>query len=167
MSYFCSSSLRLAFLLAIFLIAGCAVNTRADGSFDSKDSHWQGRLILKVHSVPVQTLSANFDLQGDAQDGRLSLFTPLGTTAARLEWGAHGAQLQTTGESQQFESIDALTRHSTGTVLPITSLFEWLKGLDPATPGWKVDLSDLANGRFSARRLPPDVPAELKIILDR
>jgi outer membrane lipoprotein LolB len=166
-SYFPASSFRLAFLLAIILIAGCAVNTRVEGPFDSNNSHWQGRLMLKVHSEPVQALSADFDLQGDAQVGRLSLFTPLGTTAARLEWDAHGAQLQTTGELQQFESIDALTRHSTGTVLPIASLFEWLKGVESVTPGWKVDLHELADGRFSAQRLPPDVPAELKIILDR
>lgn len=167
MSSFCALSLRLVVLFAIFLVAGCAFNTGAGDSFNARNSHWQGRLILKVHSEPVQALSADFDLQGDAQVGRLSLFTPLGTTAARLEWDAHGAQLQTTGEPQLFESIEALTRHSTGTVLPIASLFDWLKGVEPFTPGWQVDLRDLANGRFSAQRLPPHVPAELKIILDR
>ena len=161
------SGWRLAFLVAIFLIAGCAINTGARGPFDAQSAHWQGRLILKVQSEPVQAFSADFDLQGDAQAGRLSFFTPLGNTAARLDWDAQGARLQTTGETQQFESIDALTRHTTGTVLPIASLFDWLKGLDPSTPGWQVDLRDLANGRLSARRLAPEIPAELKIILDR
>lgn len=123
--------------------------------------------MLKVQSDPVQTFSADFDLQGDAQAGRLSFFTPLGTTAARLDWNAQGAQLQMAGEPQQFESIDSLTRHISGAVLPIASLFEWLKGMDPATPGWQVDLRDLINGRLSAQRLAPEIPAELKIILDR
>ena len=123
--------------------------------------------MLKVQSDPVQTFSADFDLQGDAQAGRLSFFTPLGTTAARVDWTAQGAQLQMAGEPQQFESIDSLTRHIFGAVLPIASLFEWLKGMDPATPGWQVDLRDLINGRLSAQRLAPEIPAELKIILDR
>jgi outer membrane lipoprotein LolB len=123
--------------------------------------------MLKVQSEPTQVFSADFDIQGDAKAGRLSFFTPLGNTAARLEWSDHGAQLQTTGEPQQFESIADLTRHTTGTVLPIESLFEWLRGKDPATPGWQVDLGDLANGRLSAWRIAPEVPAELKVILDR
>jgi outer membrane lipoprotein LolB len=151
----------------MFFIAGCASNTGASGPFYSKDSHWQGRLTLKVQSEPVQAFAADFHLQGDAQAGRLSFFTPLGTTAARLDWNAQGAQLQTTGEPQRFESIDALTLHTTGTILPIASLFEWLKGMNPTTPGWQADLRDLADGRLSAWRLAPEIPAELKIILDR
>lgn len=132
-----------------------------------QDAHWQGRLVLKVQSEPMQAFSADFDLQGDARDGRLSFFTPLGTTAARLDWNEQGAQLQTTGEPQQFESIEALTRHISGAVLPIASLFQWLSGMDPLTPGWQVDLQDLPHGRINARRMPPEIPAELKIILDR
>jgi outer membrane lipoprotein LolB len=124
-------------------------------------------LTLKVQSEPVQAFAADFDLQGDAQAGRLSFFTPLGNTAARLDWNTQGAQLQTTGDPQQFESMDALTRHITGTVLPVANLFDWLKGVDSVTPGWQVDLRALADGRLSARRLPPEIPAELKIVLDR
>lgn len=131
------------------------------------DSHWQGRLALKVHSTPVQAFSANFDLQGNAQAGELSFFTPLGSTAARLQWGAVGAQLQTTGEPQHFDSLDALTLHTTGATLPISSLFAWLQGQDPITPGWQVDLRELSTGRLRAQRLPPETPADLTVILDR
>ena len=166
MSKFLVFGWRLVLSVAIFLIAGCAINTPASTSFHSRESHWQGRLTLKVESEPVQAFSADFDLQGDAQVGSLSFFTPLGNTAAQLDWNAHGARLQTSGEPQQFESIDALTRHTTGTVLPVASLFDWLKGLNATAPGWQVDLRDLANGRLSARRLAPEIPAELKIILD-
>ncbi len=123
--------------------------------------------MLKVHSDPAQAFSADFDLYGDAQTGHLSFFTPLGNTAARLDWSVQGARLQTSGEPQQFESMDALTQHTTGAILPIASLFEWLKGRDPITPGWQVDLRDLADGRLSASRLAPEIPAELKIVLDR
>ena len=132
-----------------------------------QDGYWQGRLALKVHSTPVQAFTADFELQGNAEAGTLSFFTPLGSTAARLQWDAGGAQLQTTGEPQRFESLDALTLHTTGATLPVPSLFAWLKGSEPSTPGWQVDLHDLPNGRLNAQRLAPEIPADLKIILER
>jgi outer membrane lipoprotein LolB len=153
--------------IAILFIAGCATSTGARGPLGENDAYWQGRLALKVHSTPVQAFSADFELQGNAEAGTLSFFTPLGSTAARLEWSPAGAQLQTTGEPQRFESLDSLTLHTTGATLPIHSLFAWLKGSEPPTPGWQVDLRDLANGRLSAQRLAPEVPADLKIILQR
>ena len=159
--------LRLVLLVAIIFIAGCASNTRARDQNGAQSSHWQGRLSLKVDSTPVQAFSADFDLQGDASDGTLSFFSPIGSTLARLQWGTNGAQLQTTGEPQYFESLDALTRHTTGAVLPVASLFEWLQGRTLPTPGWEVDLRALPDGRLSAQRLEPETPALLKIILDR
>ncbi|MEO7108445.1 MAG: lipoprotein insertase outer membrane protein LolB [Rhodoferax sp.] len=162
------SATRVVFVaLTIILIAGCASTTRARDPSSQNDAFWQGRLALKVHSVPEQAFSANFELQGNAQAGVLAFFTPLGSTAARMQWDADGAQLQTSGEPQRFASLDALTLHATGATLPIDSLFAWLKGIDRPTAGWQVDLHDLANGRIDAQRLVPDVPADLKIILDR
>lgn len=124
-------------------------------------------MALKVQSTPVQAFSADFDLQGNAQTGSLTFISPLGNTLARLRWDADAAQLQTQGEPQRFESLAALTRHTTGTDLPIASLFAWLQGQDLPTPGWEADLSALPSGRLNARRLEPEVPAELKIILER
>ncbi|MDO8284701.1 MAG: lipoprotein insertase outer membrane protein LolB [Rhodoferax sp.] len=161
------SGLRLVLAFAIVLIAGCASPTRARDPNAGHPTHWQGRLSLKVDSTPVQAFSADFDLQGDAVVGSLSFFSPLGSTLARLQWGTGGAQLQTTGEPQHFESLDALTRHTTGAVLPVASLFEWLKGSSPPTPGWEVDLRALSDGRLTAQRVEPETPAQLKIILDR
>ncbi|MES2947200.1 MAG: lipoprotein insertase outer membrane protein LolB [Pseudomonadota bacterium] len=161
---------RLALIAAIVFIAGCANMTRARGPFiqnNPDDGHWQGRLALKVHGTPAQAFTANFELQGNAQAGLLSFFTPLGSTAARLQWDAAGAQLQTNGEPQQFASLDALTLYTTGASLPVTSLFAWLKGNEPVTPGWQVDLRELPTGRLRAQRMAPDVPADLTIILDQ
>ncbi|OGB28058.1 MAG: hypothetical protein A3F78_13070 [Burkholderiales bacterium RIFCSPLOWO2_12_FULL_61_40] len=159
--------LRFALAFAIFLIAGCASNMRATASNDANTPHWQGRLALKIQSTPAQAFSADFDLHGSAQAGGLAFFTPLGSTIARLQWNADAAVLQTNGEPQHFESLVALTRYTTGTDLPIASLFSWLQGTDLPTPGWEADLSSLPSGRLSARRLGPDAPAELKIILER
>lgn len=159
--------LHFVLVFAILLIAGCASNTRAIATNDADTPHWQGRLALKIQSTPAQAFSADFDLQGSAQTGGLVFFTPLGSTIARLQWNAGAAVLQTNGEPQHFESLAALTRYTTGADLPIASLFSWLQGNDMPTPGWEVDLSSLPSGRLSARRLGPDAPAELKIILDR
>jgi outer membrane lipoprotein LolB len=123
--------------------------------------------MLTVHSEPVQAFSADFDLQGDAQTGVLTFFTPLGTTVARLQWSNEGANLQASGETQHFASLDALTLHATGAVLPVASLFAWLQGDALDTPGWQVDLQGLPNGRLSAQRTAPEPPAQLKIILER
>lgn len=159
-------TVRAFFLLAIVLIAGCANHTRATRSLDAQESRWLGRLALKVHSDPVQAFSADFDLQGDAQSGTIVFFTPIGSTAAKLQWDRHGAQLQTNGNAQQFDSLDDLTRHATGASLPIASMFAWLKGIESITPDWTVDLRGLVNGRLHAQRIAPQTPADLKIILD-
>lgn len=154
-------------LLAIIFIAGCAIVPRVSVPFDENKSQWSGRLAIKVLSTPVQAFSADFELQGSAQEGILTFTTPLGSTLARLHWNATQAALQTTGEPQQFASLNALTRHATGTDIPVASLFDWLRGRTVDTPGWDADLTDLATGRITARKLGPDVAAELKIILDR
>jgi outer membrane lipoprotein LolB len=153
--------------IAIFFIAGCAIDTGARAPFNQQELRWQGRMQLKIQSDPAQAFSTNFDLEGDAQAGKLSLLTPLGSTAARLQWNANGATMASAGEEQQFTSIDALTRHATGSVIPIASLFGWLRGESPNTPGWQVELDDIAKGRLRAFRHSPEPPVELKIILDQ
>jgi outer membrane lipoprotein LolB len=117
--------------------------------------------------MPNQHLTALFDLQGAPQAGSLTLTSPLGTTLAKLQWNAGSAQLQAHGESREFESLDALVRHVTGTDLPIQSLFSWLQGIPAPALGWQANLHDLNVGRLSAERSEPYTPAVLKIILDR
>lgn len=140
---------------------------RTTSPYDANTPHWQGRLALKIQSTPAQAFSADFDLQGSAQAGDLAFFTPLGSTIAHLQWNADTAVLQTNGAPQHFDTLAALSRYTTGTDLPIASLFSWLQGDDLPTPGWEADLSALPSGRLTARRLGPDAPAELKIILNR
>jgi outer membrane lipoprotein LolB len=120
-----------------------------------------------VQTVPPQAFTADFDLQGDVQTGSLTFTSPLGNTLARLQWDSSAAVLHSGGQSQRFDSLDALTRHTLGTDLPIASLFSWLQGINIDTPGWQADLHDLPAGRLSARSLEAQAPAELKIILER
>jgi outer membrane lipoprotein LolB len=154
------------FLFAIFFIAGCESTTGLNGTFDAKTSHWQGRMSLKVQSAPPQAFAADFDLLGTVEAGSLTFTSPLGTTLARLQWDRSAAFLHSGGQSQRFDSLDALTRHTLGTELPIASLFSWLHGTDIDTPGWQADLHDLPAGRLNARRVTVDAPAQLKIILE-
>lgn len=156
-----------ALAFATVFIAGCASTSGARGTIDTENAHWQGRLAIKLHTEPVQALSADFDLLGNAQVGSLTFTSPLGSTLARVQWDASTATLYTNGEPQRFNSLNALTRHMVGTDLPIASLFSWLQGVELDTPGWEADLHDLPAGRLSARRLAPEAPAELKIILER
>lgn len=156
-----------ALIFALIFIAGCASPQRTTGAFDLKSSQWQGRLALKVQSTPPQAFSSNFDLQGNALNGSLTLSTALGSTLARMQWGPGFATLQTTGEPAQFESLPALVRHVTGTDLPVDQLFQWLQGENTNAPGWEVDFEHLAQGRLTARRAAPQGDTELKIILDR
>lgn len=71
----------------LVLLAACATPTpiRSVGQAPS-DKQWQGRLSVTVQSDPPRNMSAGFSLEGDARQGELNLFSPLGTTLATLQW---------------------------------------------------------------------------------
>ncbi len=133
---------------------------------EGKDTHWQGRLAVKVFSTPVQAFSATFELQGRPTQGELVLISPLGTTLAHMLWTPDSATLITGSKKEHFDSLETLARTTTGTDLPVASLFAWLQGQAEEAAGWKADLRELPDGRIMARHLE-EVRAELKIILDR
>jgi outer membrane lipoprotein LolB len=155
-----------ALFCAWLLLAGCASQQILQKPLSDQDTHWQGRLSVKVFSKPVQAFSANFELQGRADQGELILTSPLGTTLAHMQWNPDSATLIANGRQQQFESLQALARATTGADLPVASLFAWLQGRPEAAAGWDADLRELPDGRIMARHLE-EVQSELKIILDR
>ncbi len=121
---------------------------------------------MRVDSEPVQSFFAAFDLRGNAQAGELSLFSPLGSTLARMTWAPGDALLFWSGQQRRFGSIEALTREATGTELPIAGLFQWLTGNATQTDGWSADLSKLADGKLVAQRVQPAPAVEMRLILD-
>ena len=129
-------------------------------------SPWRGRLAIRVESEPVQVLSAAFELSGSAPAGALTLFTPLGTTAAALSWTPEGSTLRSNAEVRQFATLGALMRQTLGAELPITALFAWLAGDTAASDGWQVDVSQRPNGRITVRRQSPLPMAEMRVVLD-
>lgn len=150
----------------ILAFSGCAQVPRAPLQSPIPRDQWSGRIALRVDSEPVQSFFAGFALRGNAHSGELTLYSPLGSTLARLQWAPGLAQLDWNGQQRHFDSIGALTRQATGTALPITSLFAWLSGQDSRAEGWSADLGQLGEGRLVAQRVAPAPSVTMRLILD-
>ena len=152
-------------LVATFLIAGCAHQPGAKGQNDSPSTDRSGRISLQVHSEPPQAFFAGFELRGNPSQGELSLSTPLGNNLAVLRWSPGEAVLDSGGQVQRFDSVDALIEKATGAAVPLPALFDWLDGKNTALGGWSADLSQQAEGRISASRTAPLPRTDLRIVL--
>jgi outer membrane lipoprotein LolB len=154
-----------AFALAALLLAGCAhpVRVAAPAGVQS----WSGRLALQVEDAPSKSFSAGFELQGGPERGELKLYTPLGGTLAVLSWWPGSATLTTGERVRHFDSLEALATQATGTPIPVAPLFDWLRGAQTPVPGWRADLSQLADGRLHAKRESPPPVVDLRVALDK
>ena len=127
-----------------------------------REGLWQGRISLTVHQEPPQSLSAEFELEGDATQGELTLFSPLGQVGLSLRWSPAGAQWQQNGQTRHFANFADMTQTAIGTEIPLAALFEWLAGRDLPVAGWQMERSATA-GAWSARRTHPQPAVTLKI----
>lgn len=153
--------------VALILIAGCAVKTRADGQNDLQTaSAWSGRLSLRIDSEPAQTFAALFELRGNPEAGELTLMSPIGNTLAQLRWSPGEALLKDGNESRRYGSLPALVEAATGAAIPVDALFGWLAGRSEVAAGWRADLTNVATGRLQARRESPLPTADLRIIFE-
>jgi outer membrane lipoprotein LolB len=159
------TSLRAATAAAsglLLALAGCAV---APSRPEPSGPRWSGRLALQIEGQPEGSFTASFDLRGSARAGELELFTPLGGTAAWLQWAPDQARLRAPGQPErQAASLDDLLVQAIGTALPVATLFDWLAGIPSVAAGWQADLSGRAEGRLRARRLTAPA-ADLRIVL--
>jgi outer membrane lipoprotein LolB len=146
----------------LLVLAGCAVSPPTP---ESAGPRWSGRLALQVEGHPEGSFTASFDLRGSARAGELELFTPLGGTAAWLQWTPDRARLRAPGQPErQAASLNDLLVQATGTPLPVAALFDWLAGIPSVADGWQADVSGRAEGRLRARRLTAPA-ADLRILL--
>lgn len=159
--------MRVAAALSLALLLGACASPVRTLSEDPSVPFWSGRLALQVKSDQPQSFSASFELKGSPQRGELALFSPLGSTVARLVWEPGRALLFANGKERSFDSIEALSADATGTPLPLNALFDWLAGRAADVPGWEADLSRVADGRLVARRISPPPPAELRIAFEK
>ena len=155
----------------MFLVAGCAYKQGATDTNDAqnkvKTSFWAGRISLQIQSEPAQAFFAGFELKGQAENGELTLISPLGSILGIMRWSPGEATLTQGGSTKRFLSTDELLAQTTGAAIPVSALFDWLDGKDTPTPGWMVDLSQQSNGRIAAKRVAPTPQADLRIILDK
>ena len=156
-----------ALALGTALLGGCASAPPAAPAAGSDAGPWSGRLALQVKDQPSQSFSAMFELKGSASAGELTLSTPVGSTLASVSWSPGAATLRSNGRERQAESVDALVAQATGAAIPVTALFDWLRGVATPVAGWQVDLSQLGAGRLAAVRQQPPPEADLRVALDR
>jgi len=166
-----SRTLLHSLLIAMFLVAGCAYKQAATGINDTQNevrtNFWTGRISLQIQSEPLQAFFAGFELKGQADNGELTLTSPLGSILGIMRWSPGEATLMQGGSVKRFASTDELLAQATGAAVPVSALFDWLDGKDTPTPGWLADLSQQGNGRITAKRVNPAPLADLRIVLDR
>ena len=158
----------LALLMGIML-AGCATPSRTGKPLSAEQTNspeWQGRISVQVQGPQPSSMSASFSLRGDAKNGELDLYSPLGTTLGALQWTPQWVQLSDGGKHQFFNSLNELTERATGAALPVDAIFGWLQGRDVKAPGWLADLSAAPQGAVTARRISPAPEVILRIKLD-
>ena len=160
-------------LAALLLATGCSslppirpANAEA-AAVVNQAGPWSGRLSLLIDGEPVQGFHAGFELSGDARQGELKLYSPLGATLASARWSPGSALLLRGDTARAYPDLGALTADLTGAELPVTELFDWLQGRPTEAAGWQVDLDSIADGRLRAHRQQPAPTATLRLVLDR
>ncbi len=153
---------RLVAMMCVVLLTACATPQRTP---QPGETAWNGRLSVRVDSLPPQSFTAGFDLRGSPQAGELQLTSPLGNTLATVQWSPEGADLRQGQQVTTRSSLDQLTTELIGTSLPVVALFGWLQGQPSEdTHGWQADLARQPEGRITARRAAPLPEAELRIV---
>jgi outer membrane lipoprotein LolB len=153
---------RVLALAALAWLAGCAgLTTRPPPDL-------AGRLAVQIDAAagqPARSFSAEFDLRGDAQRGRLRLTGPLGGMLADVRWEPGGAELTDAQGPRRYATLDAMTQDLFGEALPLAAVIDWLRGRPwPGAPSrtagdgfeqleWRVGLARFfAEGVLEARR---------------
>ncbi len=178
-----AAALALA-LAAVGLMGGCANIQAPLSDQQAQDRPLTGRLSVRVdaaNTADKKSLSANFELSGNAQHGLLVLQTPLGTTLAQARWQPAQATLNTPQGRSTYPDMAALTKQLLGEEIPVAALFSWLHGQpwpgadsvasqSPAPAGfsqlgWNVDLTRFASASLMvARRLQaPAVSVQVQL----
>jgi outer membrane lipoprotein LolB len=156
-----------SFLLTTFLIAGCASIAPATTMNHAQTGLWSGRISLQILGEPAQAFSAGFELEGQAERGRLQLTNPLGNILGVMRWSPGEAVLESGRDVKRFASADALLEATTGAAIPLDALFDWLDGKATPLNGWTADLSQQPAGRIAATRDLPAPQVKLRMVLDR
>ena len=158
---------RVVLVAALALLAGCATPPKPSATVpDTPVNHWTGRLALQVQDKPGDSFSASFELRGSAQQGELSLSSPLAGIVGILSWRPGSATLSSASQIRHYASLDELVTQVAGSPIPVEALFDWLRGVDSPVPGWRADVSQAASGRIIAHRTSPPPEADLRVVFE-
>lgn len=151
------------------LLSGCGLLFNKANLTDlAQQGHWEGRLQLRILQDKPEQFSFNFDLQGDAEKGELTIYSPLGSTVAVASWSPSGAILTEGNKQNHFASMEDLTQQLTGAALPLPTLMAWLTRDGPALEGWQIKSENLPkrSRRIFAQRMSPLPKLQLTLLLD-
>ena len=157
---------RIACVLFLVVLSACTQPPTLPAQALAERTSWSGRLALQVEDQAAQSFSAAFELQGDAKQGELLLFSPLGSVLAKIDWAPGHARLQTGGQTYDSTSLDDLLEQTIGTPIPVLAFFSWLRGEQTTAAGWQANLSTIDQGRLVATRYTPSPPATLRIAFE-
>lgn len=155
------------------LLAGCAT-PRAMVPV-ARESYYTGRMAIfrepqaGDENHAGESWSAGFELKGSPDHGELMLYTPLGTTVARVRWSPDMASLTDSGgREHHYPTLDALTLAYFHATIPVAALFDWLAGHATryADLGWHADLSRSTEGIVSAERREPSPVVRIRVVLE-
>lgn len=164
-------------------LSACAVAPPATPT-GSDNGPLSGRMSVRIdatEAAPARSISAAFELTGNAQQGRLDLNTPLGSTLAQARWRPGGVTVSTLQGESTYVDLPDMTRALFGEDLPVVALFDWLRGRPwPGAPskayespsasfsqlGWDVELAEFSQRWVNARRAQtPAVTVRVKLDL--
>jgi len=129
----CESASRAVTLSAAVLIL-CACSTltppvtRVNGNAAEEVAPISGRLGVQVAQDAERSFSANFELQGNAKTGRLTLTTPIGIRIAQAHWEPGEARLESGSDTRYFADLDTLADEVFQQRIPLAALIDWLAG---------------------------------------
>ena len=126
-----------------------------------------GRVAVTIESEPVQFMSAEFELEGDANAGELRLYGPWVGLVAVLQWEPGRAVLIEGQRRRVVKSIDALIERVTGAPIPLSMVFDWLHHRPVPNPDWWVEARTSTQDRLRAIRLQPLPRIELTMVLNK
>ena len=116
----------------------------------------------------TQSWTAHFELAGTPEHGKLMLYTPVGTTVAKVVWQNKQAFVEPSNGIEYFSGLDEISSTYFHQDIPITALFDWLQGkpTQQDIKGWEVDLTRADRGIIKAERLTPQPRVTLKAVVD-
>lgn len=179
-----------ALLCALTLVAGCSTapapraSTAAERHVNAR-FEFEGRLSASDGSNGA---NGQIEWRHDAVRDEVTLYTPLGQVAARLESSLHGAELLTgDGKLYQAASADALLPQLLGVSLPVAHLTQWVQAAPPSgaevrqlddtgrpalviDQGWRIEYLEYHPGEADALPRKLDLSrgdARIRLIIDQ